>query len=260
MPFPNFEKKHDEAPLFTPDDYVAYVKKIGKYPQLEPPTGLIICYQSGLLEYILENHNTTKVRAFGEMYLLDETAGKVAVAGKFGIGAPAVIATLEDKIAFGINNFISIGVAGSLQKDIKIGDLVVCDKAIRDEGTSFHYLEPSKYAYASEQMTEKIKHSLDKMGKTFVTGTSWTTDAVYRETIAEIKHYQEEGVATVEMEASALFAVAQYRNVQMGAILTISDNLAELEWKPGFHMEETKEGLETLYKVALDVLLDGRDR
>ena len=120
---------------------------------------------------------------------------------------------------------------------------MVCEKAIRDEGTSHHYLKHSKYAYASKGMTNKIIISLEKLNQKYFIGTSWTIDAPYRETVAEAKQYQEEGVATVEMEASALFAVAQYRNVELGAIFTISDSLAELQWKPKFHLKKTKKGL-----------------
>ena len=257
MTFPNFPNKHEEKALFSPENYIDYLKKIGKYPQVRPPEGLIICYSGSLLEHILKNHKITTVKAFGEMHLLDETDGKIAVTSAFGIGGPCAVAVLEDKIAFGIKKFISIGVAGSLQKNIKIGNIVVCDKAIRDEGISHHYLEPSKYAHASEDMTDRIQKSLDKLGIEYINGTSWTTDAVYRETIAEVEHYQKEGVATVEMEASALFAVAEYRDVQMGSILTISDSLADLVWQPEFHSNETNIGLELLFKAALDALQDG---
>ena len=69
-----------------------------------------------------------------------------------------------------------------------------------------------------------------------------------------MKRYQERGILTVEMEAAALFAVAEYRNVQMGAILTISDSLADLTWNPQFLNAKTQDGLETLYRVAVDVL------
>ncbi|RMG83400.1 MAG: purine phosphorylase [Bacteroidetes bacterium] len=257
MGFPNLKNKHAKDSMFTPSEFMAYQKKLGKYPKFKPPIGVIFCYDRNLMEFILENHKTTKVEGFyGEMYLLDETNGKVAVIGKFGIGAPVVVTLLEELIAFGIKKFISIGTAGTLQKDIKIGSLVVCEKAIRDEGTSHHYLKSSKYAYASKEMTNKIKKSLDKLKQKYIVGTSWTIDAPYRETVAEARQYQKEGVATVEMEASALFAVAQYRNVELGALFTISDSLAELEWKPKFHLKKTKKGLEILYKVAVDVLLN----
>ena len=233
-----------------------YIKKVGRYPKFPPPEGMIFSYQKTLLDYVVQNHQTTKMETtFGEVYFLDETQKKVGIIGKLGIGAPGVSTALEELIAWGVKKFVSIGTAGSLQKNLKIGNIVVCDKAIRDEGVSHHYIVSEKYSYASMVMVEKIKKSLQRLGKEFTVGTSWTIDAPYRETIAEARKYQSEGVATVEMEAAALFAVAAYREVEMGAVFTISDSLADLQWQPEFHKEETKEGLETLYEVALDVLL-----
>jgi uridine phosphorylase len=259
MAFPNFKNKHANDSMFSPKDYLDYQRKREKYDSFNPPEGVIFCYSKKLMEYVLENHKVTKVQRFyGEMYLFNETKGKVAIIGKFGSGAPVVVALLEELIAFGVKRFISIGTAGTLQKNINAGDLIVCERAIRDEGTSYHYLKASKYAYASKKMTERIKRALDMLGQKYFVGTSWTVDAPYRETVAEARQYQKEGVATVEMEASALFAVAQYRGVEMGAMFTVSDSLAELQWSPKFHFKKTKGGLEILYKVALATLL-GKD-
>jgi len=257
MEFPNFKNKHAKDSMFTSEEFMSYKKKMGKYPKFKPPIGVIFCYQSSLMEYIFENHKTTKVEEFwGKMHLLNETNNKIAIIGNFGIGAPVSVVLLEELIAFGVKKFISIGTAGTLQKNIKIGDLMVCEKAIRDEGTSHHYLKHSKYAYASKKITKDIINSLKTNKQKYFIGKSWTIDAPYRETVAEAKKYQKEGVATVEMEASALFAVAKYRNVELGAMFTISDSLAELEWNPKFHLKKTKKGLKNLYKVALDVLLN----
>jgi uridine phosphorylase len=256
MAFPNFKNKHANDSMFNPKDYLDYQRKREKYDKFSPPEGVILCYSKKLMEYVLENHKTTKVQRFyGEMYLLKETKNKVAIIGKFGIGAPVVATLLEELIAFGVKRFISIGTAGTLQKHLNVGDLIVCERAIRDEGTSYHYLKASKYAYASKLLTERIKEALDNLGQKYFIGTSWTVDAPYRETVAEARQYQKEGVATVEMEASALFAVAQYRGVEMGAMFTVSDSLAELQWSPKFHFKKTRGGLETLYKVALAALL-----
>lgn len=212
------------------------------------------------MKYILKNHKTKKVACFyGDTYLLSETNNQVAVIGNFGIGAPVVATILEELIAFGVKNFISVGTAGSLQKNIAIGDIIVCEKAIRDEGTSHHYLKASKYAVASKEMVSKIKESLQRRGLLYHAGTSWTIDAPYRETVAEARQYQREGVLTVEMEASALFAIARYRKVKSGAVFTVSDSLAELEWNVQFHSKNTKGCLVTLYHVALDALLDRRE-
>lgn len=208
------------------------------------------------MEYVLKTYETTKVKGFlDEMYLLTETNDQVAIIGGLSKGAPGIVMVMEQLIALGVKRFISIGIAGTLQKRIHIGDIIICDKAIRDEGTSYHYVKPSKYAYASEKMVERMKKSLDIHNQKYFVGTSWTTDAFYRETVAEVNHYQKEGVVTVDMEASALFAVAQYRNVEIGVIFTISDSLAELQWDPRFHIKEPPEKLEILYQAAVGILL-----
>ena len=180
-----------------------------------------------------------------KLHSLDETDDRIAVAGGFGIGAPGAIVVLEGLIVQGIRRFLSIGTAGSLQRHLAIGDIVVCDRAIRDEGTSHHYLPPDTYAHASPAATARLVDALQATGTPHSVGTSWTTDAPYRETIAEVQHYQAEGVLAVEMEAAALFAVAAYRGVEMGSLLTISDTLGDLKWDPHFRSDTTRESLET---------------
>jgi purine-nucleoside phosphorylase len=91
-----------------------------------------------------------------------------------------------------------------------------------------------------------------KMDVNYHTGTSWTTDAPYRETLAELKHYRDEGVLTVEMEAAAIFTIAKYLNIEAGAILTISDYLTEENWELHFHL--TEEHLHTLFMLAKETL------
>jgi uridine phosphorylase len=252
MSYPNFKNKQTEKALFSPHDFWAYLRKHGRGNNLKAPVGVILCYQPNLMKHILDNHQTTRGEGYHQgLYLLSETGGKVAVMGSFGIGAPAAVAVFEELIALGTRKFISLGTAGTLQKNIRIGDLIVCDRAIRDEGTSHHYLKPSKYARASEDLTLRITDALDSLKQKYRIGTSWTIDAPYRETLAEVRRYQKEGVATVEMEAAALFAVAGYRKVEIGAMFTVSDSLADLEWKPVFHSKRTGRGLEVIYKAAL---------
>jgi len=255
MTFPNFRNKHAHDSIFTPEEFLKYQRKLGKYPKFKPPKGVIFCYSSRLLEHILKNHKAVKVRGFyGEFYLLDETKDQIGVLAKFGVGAPVVVTLMEELIAFGVKKFISIGEAGTLQKTLKIRDIVVCNRAIRDEGTSHHYLKHSKYAYASEEMTRELEKALREYGQKYLVGTSWTIDAPYRETVAEAEQYRKENVATVDMEAAALFAVAKYRNVDIGAIFTISDSIAELKWKPKFHLSERN--WEILFQIAKEALLN----
>src|SRR3989338_7704773 len=111
-----------------------YQKKIGRQPKFKTPKGIIFCYDRSFMKYLLENHKTTKFDNFYNIYLLNETYGQIAVIGNFGIGAPVVVTILEELIAFGVKNFISIGTACLLNKNLNVGDLIVCEKAIRDEG------------------------------------------------------------------------------------------------------------------------------
>ena len=106
--------------------------------------------------------------------------------------------------------------------------MVLCEAAIKDEGVSHHYLPPGRLATAPAGLTAVLGAAMTQAGLAFRTGTSWTIDTPYRETIDEVRHYQAEGVLCVEMEAAGLFAVAEVRGLQLASAFVISDSLAEL--------------------------------
>jgi len=255
MAFPNFRNKHTHEALVTPRAYLAYARSRGTVPKGCPPEGLIIAYHKNLIQYVCKHHRTRRVRGFfGEMFLLHETGKRVAIIGDFGIGAPGAVIHLEEFIEWGVPKFVSVGTAGGLQKSLKVGDLVLCERAIRDEGCSHHYLRPSKYAYPSPVLTDRVRTALQSRRLKFRSGTSWSIDTPYRETISEARGYRREGVLTVEMEAAALFAVGEYRKVQVAALFSVSDLLTELPWNPKFHLRRNQAGLEKIYRVAVDAL------
>jgi uridine phosphorylase len=103
-------------------------------------------------------------------------------------------------------------------------------------------------------MTAALGTALRQAGAPFRAGSSWTIDTPYRETVAEARHYQAEGVLCVEMEAAALFAVAEVRGLQVSSAFTISDSLADLVWNPQFHGPQVQAGLITLYQAAVSAL------
>ncbi len=252
MPFPNFVGKHAHDAVFHPQDLITYFRKEQMLPEMAPPRGVIFCYERSLFRQILTQEETESVTP--SFHLLKQTGGRIAVCGDFGIGAPAVTMMLEECVAMGVHQFISIGMAGSLQTTAQIGDLIVCERAIRDEGVSHHYLAPAKYAYPSPELTQRLHERLREAGIRPTVGTSWTMDAPYRETMEEVGYYQREGVLTAEMEAAALFAVAQYRGVELACAFVISDSLAELVWNPHFGSELVSAGLLTLYQTACATL------
>jgi uridine phosphorylase len=261
--YPNFAGKHSEEALFTPADFVTYLQEAGTLGPYQPPAGIVFCYQRSLYKHVLRTEGLTPPDRRGGphgLLLLPSTEGRVGLLGQFGIGAPAAAAALEELAALGTRSFVSIGTAGSLQRDLSSGDLVLCEAAIRDEGVSHHYLPPAKLVAASGAMTTALRAAMTAGGLRSRAGTSWTIDTPYRETVAEARHYQAEGVLCVEMEAAALFAVAEVRGLHVATAVTISDSLADLVWNPQFHGPEVEAGLIELYDAAVSALSEGPSR
>jgi uridine phosphorylase len=192
---------------------------------------VVPCYQRSLYRHVVESdglRSPDRKAGVHGVVPLPSTGGKVGLVGQFGIGAPAAATVMEDLAAAGTTSFVSVGTAGSLQGDLQVGDLVLCEAAIRDEGVSHHYLPPGKLADASGPLTAALRAAMTQAGPGFRSGISWTIDTPYRETVAEARHYQAEGVLCVEMEAAALFAVAGVRGLQAASAFAVSDSLADL--------------------------------
>ena len=147
-----------------------------------------------------------------------------------GVGAPLAAGLMDELIALGCEKFIACGGAGVLRKDLAVGKLVIPTSAVRDEGTSYHYLPPSREVKANSAAVKAIRKVLDKHGIGYITGKTWTTDAFYRETLSKIKARKAEGCLTVEMEAAAFFAVAKYRKVVFGQMLYSGDDCSGISW------------------------------
>jgi uridine phosphorylase len=140
------------------------------------------------------------------------------------VGAPATVGALEGAIALGAQQILFFGICGSLQTDLKIGDMVLVEEAIREEGTSFHYLAADVPARASPRLLDFARPLVPAVG------TIWTTDAPYRETRTKAGRLAAQGVLGVEMEVSAVYALAQYRGVEALALLVVSDQLVGEKW------------------------------
>ena len=163
------------------------------------------------------------------LYEVDVDGQRLAVFHP-GVGAPLAAALLEEVIARGAKKFIACGGAGVLDRDLARGHLVVPSAAVRDEGTSYHYLPPGREVTATPEAIAAIEHVLQAHHCPYIVGKTWTTDAPYRETAAKIHLRKAEGCLTVEMEAEALFAVAQFKEVVFGHILYGGDDLSSSAW------------------------------
>lgn len=145
-------------------------------------------------------------------------------------GAPGAAVTLEELHAMGCEKFIVCGGAGALEKGSRVGEILIPTSAVRDEGTSYHYLEPSREVACHQGAVEAVTASLEEMGVPFRTGKTWTTDAIYRETPELVELRRSEGCVTVEMEAAAFFAVSRYYDIPLAQLLYAGDDVSGEEW------------------------------
>jgi uridine phosphorylase len=252
--FPNYPEKYKLSSLLTADELVAYRARLGRMPKVKPD-GVLFCLERGLPHRMRWRIPVERAGAMNaDVYSVKKTKGKVAVLTSFGGGSPMVIELAEELAVMGAKKMILMTWGGILQKDTQPGDIVVCSRAIRDEGASHHYLPPAKYIEAHAQLVNELVEVIRKRGMPCTVGTTWTTDAPYRETREEVLHYQAEGVKTVEMESAGLFTVGEVRGVQTASVVIGMDSLASLRWQSPERLDGIMRSLEIVYAAAIEVL------
>ena len=148
------------------------------------------------------------------------------------VGAPAATALYETLIAIGCTTIVAVGSSGGLLPDHPPGTVVVPDAAIRDEGTSYHYAAPARLAHPDPDLQALLAAALSGSDLEPIGGLVWTTDAFFRETSAKVAARTAEGAVAVDMEASALAAVAAFRGVRHGHAVYLADTLHSERWDP----------------------------
>ena len=244
--------------LFAAEDFIAGLRSSGWDPGAVPD-GVIFTY-GGFDGFCSSQHDAYTMNPMlgpgpGRFFTVNATEGRVGICC-MGIGAPAVVAILEALVALGVRRFISMGTAGGLQAAQRPGDTVLVTDAIRDEGTSYHYLPADSPAIADTDLTNQLADGLRAAGISFTSGSSWTVDAPYRETREEVARYRADGVLTVEMEASALFAVAGVRGVALASVVAMDGAFGDPIEKPQFDRGAAYGRLFEILPVVIGVLRD----
>lgn len=202
---------------------------------IEIPENCVVCFFSEVIEKLVTSGKAvlidTRKSELGlhPIYEVEFNQKRLAVFHP-GVGAPLAACLLDEIIALGAKKFIACGGAGVVNKDIGYEQVVVPSSAVRDEGTSYHYLEPSREVEASVIGIKAIVGVLSRHGVKYSLGKTWTTDAPYRETLEKVKLRRDEGCLTVEMECAAFFAVAKFRNVEFAQLLYGGDDLSSEDW------------------------------
>lgn len=244
-----------EQPVFTAADLLAYQRARGRLPNIAPPRAVLLTFQGHLTKYVAGKHTTRQVKLFNaDLHLLKRGNYELALVSGFGSGSSATAALVDQLAAFGVRQFIAIGLAGGLQADQKLGHLVISKGAIRDEGVSRHYLPPSETVESSSEMAEGVAAILANQNRSYSSGLTWTTDAPFREIRRDVLAHQSNGVLAVDMEAAAIFAVAQANGLSALAVFSIADTLANGVWSMSEDLRPAQMGLTVLFDAVFEYL------
>ncbi len=204
-------------------------------PAVDVPERAVVCFFRDVIDEVCGDGRadvvaeTTWESGAHRLYRLRTDEGDVAVFHP-GVGAPLACGVLEEMIATGCRTFVACGGAGAVIPGLALGHVVVPDSAVRDEGTSYHYLPASREVAADPAVTAVLTAVLAERDVPHVVGKTWTTDAPYRETLSKIAARRAEGCLTVEMETAAFFAVARHRSVTFGQYLYAGDDVSGEVW------------------------------
>ncbi len=141
------------------------------------------------------------------------------------LGSAAAGQFLDWLIGYGVREVIAAGSCGVLV-DLPENAFLIPTRALRDEGTSYHYLPAERYVSINEKYSAAIAKTLKEQGLPYIFCSTWTTDGFFRETEDMVAYRREEGCAVVEMECAALASVAQFRKIGFGQLLYTADSLA----------------------------------
>lgn len=205
------------------------------YRPRDLPQAAVLCFFPEPVQQLARRPGATQVLALrseigpNPVWEIEHNGARLAVLQP-GVGAPLAAAFMEELIAHGVRRMIACGGAGALVPELALGHAIIVDSAVRDEGTSYHYQPATRVIEADPHATDVLVKTLTAQEIPHLAGRTWTTDAIYRETRTKARRRVDDGCVVVEMEASALFAVARFRGVTCGQLLLAGDSLAGETW------------------------------
>lgn len=228
-------KEYASASVFRPEALLREARRQKQLPLLTVPAVCLLDPDGDIVRQLKRDGRGRLHEGWAcyhtELVAFDlEGFGEVGIIG-CAVGAPFAVLVAEQLFASGCEFLISITSAGQIADIGSPPYFILIDKALRDEGTSYHYLPPSTFAEAPDAvMLGQFSEAFANLSSVTVhRGASWTTDAPYRETETAILAAREHGALCVEMEAAALYAFATARNKLVVCFAHVTNTMAQTE-------------------------------
>lgn len=220
------------------------------------PEKAVFAFLGEIPDQYAASHNLIAIAEFESItktypiYITDYNGEQVCFC-QAPVGAAAAAQILDWLIGYGVKTVLAVGSCGTLE-DVPENIFLVPTKALRDEGTSYHYLPPSRFVEIKPSVLKSIEQAMDQLHLPYTECITWTTDGFFRETRDKIAYRKEEGCSVVEMECASLAAVAEFRGITFGQLLFTADTLANPD-----HYDERDWGTDSFEKsfaICLDII------
>ena len=230
---PLSDNKNPSSPsVFSPTALLREARRQKRLPAVDVPAVCILDPDGDIVRRLRHTGEAQPFEnwpcyhtALDTFVIADQTVGIVGSA----VGAPFAVLIAEELFASGCRLLVSITSAGQIAPAGKPPYFVIIDRALRDEGTSDHYAAPSEYSHADPGLVAMAAMALKREGLPVTVGSSWTTDAPFRETAEAIAAARSRGVLAVEMEAAALYAFARAADKQVLCLAHVTNTMGQTE-------------------------------
>jgi uridine phosphorylase len=225
-------KFYDKPSVFQPENLLREARRQKEITELIIPEVCILDPDGDIEEFVIQKHNARLNKAWAcyhtRLFEFGYDGQKIGIIGR-AVGASFAVLLAEQLFASGCKLLLSMTSSGQLVQAMEPPYFILIEKSVRDEGTSYHYLPPTEFSFINSRLKEMLNGSFDELGLRIFTGSTWTTDAPYRETSEAIDHYRTIGIHAVEMEAAALYAFAKLREKNVVCFAHVTNQMASVE-------------------------------
>ena len=227
---PLFDHALDSPSAFTPQALMEVVRTDRRLPREPIPLVCVLEFDGDLTDWLVSRGVVQLCKSWAcfhtAMFLLEVDSITCGIVPRT-IGGPFAVLVAEQMAISGARLVLGLTSAGRVSSEMPVPGLVAVTSAIRDEGTSYHYLPPAALVNAPSDVASVLKSELGKQSLPVRSGVVWTTDAPYRETAKQLASHAKAGVLAVEMQAASLFAFSAAHRFPVGIVAHVTNSAGE---------------------------------
>jgi uridine phosphorylase len=251
---PILDRKHHASPsVFTPEALLREARRQKRLDNARVPEICVLDPDGDIVRHIAATKRAHRFPTWAcyhtDLFAFEREGLSFGIVG-CAVGAAFAVLVAEELFASGCQLLLSLTSAGQIAQGEPPPYFVLIDRALRDEGTSYHYLPPADYSTADERLVADAARSLAAAGMRPRVGATWTTDAPFRETAEAIAAARDAGILAVEMEAAALYAFATARRRPVLCIAHVTNQMGRID---GDFEKGAADGAEDSLDVILQV-------